>query len=206
MAEKLKLFSSSFGGYNKEEVVEYIEELNRKMTLLKEQYDFETARLENERCELEKKVDELSEKAESADKLSEENSLLKNDIENQKNAIIKAEEKISELSSKVSGYEVDYERNKIKAAKYDESILKAKNIVSEAEMCAKKILDDAKYEAESTARKVKEESDTLVNQNLKKVKFLYKRRDELLEAFSKVKNAAGGFYDEITNAMNSDEK
>ena len=52
MSKKKALFSGAIGGFNKTQVVEYLEELNRKARVMKEQTEFEISRLETEVAEL----------------------------------------------------------------------------------------------------------------------------------------------------------
>lgn len=216
MSKNLKLFSASIGGFNRSQVVEYLEELNRKARVNKEQSDFEIARLETEVAELSELRDrtaELQEKLEESEKLR---SLLESDMENQRQMMAELQSQRDSLAEKNAAMEKDYVLFREKAQRYDADRLEAGGILerskteagkrlAQAKAEASALLEKAKQEADEHARRVNEESDKLVEENIRKVKYLYKRRDELLSAFEKVKDAAGGFYDSVASTLSTEE-
>ncbi len=203
MAKREKMFSTSIGGFRKSEVVEFIEDINRKAKVTKESYEFEIARLESEVSELEHKSHLLEEATEKLSEYENKNRLLEDDVDNQRKIIADLGSENETLKAKVAELEKDYYIFKEKAAKYDKDLECSAGIVERARTEAGELLEKAKTEAREYAEKIKADSEKLIAENLKKVKYLYKRRDELLSAFEKVKNAAGGFYDNITSTLSS---
>ena len=217
-----KLFSVSIGGFKKSEVIEYIEELNRKAKMSKEQTDFDISRLRSEISELEKKVAdfemqtaELAQTKEKLESSDSENTILRSDVENQREVIESLQSRNDELSEKLAVLEKDYYSYKEKAEQYDADMKKSGGILERTKTEAARMLASANAEsaeiieaannsAREKAEKIAAESEKLVADNLKKVKYLYKRRDELLSAFEKVKDAAGGFYDNIASTLSKD--
>ena len=94
VANKNKLFSSAVGGFKKSQVVEYIEELNRKAKLMSEQSGFEISRLEAELHGFEEKNDSMRDQIKNLESeieklktVESENAMLKDDVENQRAVI-----------------------------------------------------------------------------------------------------------------------
>ncbi len=304
VSKKTKLFSGAFSGFKKSEVVEYIEELNRKAKMSKEESDFEISRLENENAELVERVSELDslkqdlgsakskltellekhnavleqladakkaldEKQEKCSllenetgclkdemfalkdeicslkdeneslvskngeafckisSLEEEKKLLSDDVANQRGIIMALQNSKAESDAAFELLKAENENLKRKAEKYDgDSIFaggvierakadaakmisdaneKASDVLSSAKLRAQDIIADAEMLGKKKVQLAIAESEREVAENLKKVKYLYKRRDELLNAFHKVKEAAGGFYDNIASTLSSSE-
>ena len=123
--------------------------------------------------------------------------------------------RIAKLQSEVdrlSEMEKDYQVCKEKAGAYDEDKQNSGGILERAKAESAKIIANCNAEAAEIIRSAKEtarikaeqlleESEKQVAENIRKVKYLYKRRDELLSAFEKVKDAAGGFYDNIASTL-----
>ena len=304
VSKKTKLFSGAIGGFKKSQVVEYIEELNRKAKMSKEESDFEISRLENENAELNEKLsgldslkedlacakskltellekhnavleqlaeakkalDEKQEKCsllenetgclkdemcalkdeicslkddndilaskngEAFDKISsleDEKKLLSDDVANQRGIIMALQNSKSEIDAAFELLKTENENLKRKAEKYDSDSIFAGGVIERAKTDAAKIVSDANEKASDVLSSAKlraqdiiadaatlgkkkaqlavAESEREVAENLKKVKYLYKRRDELLSAFQRVKEAAGGFYDNIASTLSSSE-
>ena len=207
-----KLFSTAMFGFQKAEVVEYLEKLNGKALLVKEQSEFEISRLQSEVNELEGRLHQAEEALVERDNLrtqlaSAESDcrILRDDTENQKHVITTLEDENASLKAHVAELEAACEASRTKAERYETEAKQAGGILDNAKKSAAEIVENARRTAESTAERIRDESEQLVAANVKKVKYLYKRRDELLSAFEKVKDAAGGFYDDIANALRDDE-
>lgn len=269
MSKRKKLFSGAIGGFKKSQVVEYIEELNRKAKMTKEESDYEITMLEKEIAELsdiresydevkasfeslnlrysdtyahleaanrelsekntalsdekerasrlesekETLLKECSELRSKCEKLESENKLLADDVSNQRSIILAQQAEKDSLSQKLVLSESESERYRIKAEKYDSDKIVAGDICERANAEAAKILSEARTRASDILAKAKLEADKAVAEseaevaeNMKKIRYLYKRREELLGAFRKVKDAAGGFYDNIASAFSDNEE
>lgn len=269
MSKRTKLFSGSIGGFKKSQVVEYIEELNRKAKMTKEESDYEITRLENEIAELsqiresydqvkadleslslqysdicpkyeaaaEKLLEKSSELALEQEKssrlekeneilvqevtalraklgkLEEENRMLSDDVSNQRGIILARQSELDSVSEKLARSESETEKYKAKAEKYDSDRLVAGDICERAKKEATRVLADARDKASDILAKAKldadktlAESEAELAENMKKIRYLYKRREELLGAFRKVKDAAGGFYENIASAFSDGEE
>lgn len=212
MQKNKKLFSGALGGFKKSQVVEYIEELNRKAKIAGEQSEFQIARLEQQLSEIESKTADYDDIKENLASLENERNMLLDDVNNQKEIISSLQRERDEFASRLAELERDYETYKNKAARYDEDVLNSGGILERAKSEAARTLSATKAEAseilreatesaKQTAQRLLADSEKQVAENIRKVKYLYKRRDELLSAFEKVKDAAGGFYESISAAL-----
>lgn len=212
MSHTKKLFSASIGGFNRAQVVEYLEEMNRKARIEKEQAEFEISRLESEAAELASLREKFSEITEKLAEIEKQNELLKSDIENQRATIEALQISCDSLSVRNAELEKEVPALREKALVYEQDKQNAGGILARAKAEAEKLFSQAKSdaaalleksrkEASEHAEKVNAESEKLVEENIRKVKYLYRRRDELLSAFQKVKDAAGGFYDSVANTL-----
>lgn len=220
VSKNKKLFKGSIGGFKKSQVVEYIEELNRKAKMSKEESDYEITRLESELSELSGQLEEFDEMKEElsllrqkCEDLENENKMLSDDVSNSKNMIISLNGEKDALSEKLSCVMTECDDLKYKAQKYESDKLLAGDICDRAKAEASKILADARGKASDILAKARVDADkTLADsekelaENLQKVRYLYKRREELLSAFCKVKDAAGGFYENIASALSDNEE
>ena len=282
MSKNKKLFSGAIGGFKKSQVVEYIEELNRKAKMTKEESDYEITRLENEISSLSgqlaelddikgnfeeakealEKLDatlsqvygdleetklalsekekafldekekasalsasnadlsaELSELRAKCEKLESENKMLSDDVQNQRGIILASQNENEALLQKLALSESECARYKEKAEQYDADLLfaggvceraktESSRILSETGEKAANLLTTAKLESDKIIAQANEEkaraiaeSEAVLEENMKKIRYLYKRREDLLAAFRKVKDAAGGFYDNVANTL-----
>jgi len=282
VSKNKKLFSGAIGGFKKSQVVEYIEELNRKAKMTKEESDYEITRLENEVSELlgqlsdlneikrnfeetkialqnleaklseaygvldqtklalsakehdclaaEEKVsalsasnaelaNELSDLRVKCEKLEDENKMLSDDVANQRGIILASQNENEALLQKLALSESECARYKEKAEQYDADLLfaggvceraktESSRILSETGEKAANLLTTAKLESDKIIAQANEEkaraiaeSEAVLEENMKKIRYLYKRREDLLAAFRKVKDAAGGFYDNVANTL-----
>ena len=219
MAKPEKLFSSAFRGFDREEVVAYIDELNRATQNAAAQNEARIAELSGEIASL-KQVDEqnanlrkqaLENKAQ-LDEAAEEIERLKNDAENQRLAISAAGERALALEAEVERLKTELAAEQRKAAAMEENakeydsmladvggILstarrKAEDLISEAGKRAEQIVGAAEQQAKAQANKLLSESDEKVAENMKKVKYLYRRQDELAELFKEHKAKVDSFF------------
>lgn len=213
------LFSKSFRGFSPDEVIAYIDELNvahrnvkaeslAKITVLEK--ELETAKLAAE--EALKLRDELTEKNEKIASLEADVERITTDAENQRLAIVSQTEKIAELEEQITQLKSSLEAAEIKSnameqnSKEYESMLadvdsilassrrKAMELVEEAEKRADMIIKAAEDEAKEKSKEIISKSDEHLNDNLKKVKYLYRRQDELAELFKEHKNKVDSFF------------
>ena len=222
MAKSEKLFTRSLRGFAPDEVIAYIDELNaahrnvkseseaRINTLSEELAGVKNALSENVtlREELSKKEKELSDKNSEIQRLREDN-------ENQGKAIYAQGERICELEGLVDALKTELESCQIKSAameknskEYDamladvDGILsnarrQAQNLIEQADKEAYSIVKNAKIEAKQASEQIISESDQKLNENLKKVKYLYRRQDELAEIFKEHKAKVDNFFASI---------
>lgn len=269
MSKKTKLFSGAIGGFKKSQVVEYIEQLNRKAKMTKEESDYEITRLESEVAELsgqlsdfeeiksaydeaKTEIDDLNSKLSAAcsqleeihgdlaaehersakleteneiiskelselrakyEKLEQENSMMSDDVANQRGIILAQQSDKDSLSQKLAFAEAEVAKYKAKAEKYESDKMIAGDICERAKSESARLLSDARDKASDILAKARLDADKTIAssqaelaENMKKIRYLYKRREELLSAFRKVKDAAGGFYENVASAFSEEEE
>ena len=203
------LFSVTFRGFSREEVAAYIAEMNRSFKESGAKYEAQIASLKEEleslkaakeQCgEIQK---EVAERDETIGKLNEELERLKNDRENAKLAASAAEERAATASKTVEGLKTELEAERIKSAameanakEYDSMLADVNGILStEAEKRAAQIVSDAEATAKAHADEIVSASDEKVAENMKKVKYLYRRQEELGEIFKDHKAKVEAFF------------
>ena len=233
---KDSLFRISLQGFNKQDVLDYIENLNVR-------YNKQTKEFEGEIDELNKQLEmlpELLKAKENYDKLKEENEILlkeKNDLEEalkaqtslieekdkaleEKDQLIdeayaenaKCGERIRELekSKPVSGAGIlqkdliseEFEEILNQARQEAESVMiKARDLAKEIINTAKEKAKIHEEEAKEKAEEVLRQSDEAVRDNLKKVKYLNRKKDELSGIFMDHKNQMETFFTSITQSL-----
>ncbi len=140
---------------------------------------------------------------------------MKDDVSTQRDIIGSLQQKNSELSSKLEAVSEmssryaeiakHYEQDKLEAGGVlERSKSQAEKIISEAQIEASSIIYKSKIQAQEKADEMIKESEKCLADNVRKIKYLQKRRGELLSAFEKIKNAAGGFYDNVANMLSKD--
>lgn len=220
VSKNRKLFKGSIGGFKKSQVVEYIEELNRKAKMTKEESDYEITRLETELAELSGQLESFDDMRsdmealrEKCEKLEAENIILKDDAANSRDMIISLNGEKDDLSAKLAECVSECENLKQKSDKYETDKLFAGEICDKARAEAAKIIADAREAANSILAKAQidadrklSESEKELAENMQKIRYLYKRREELLGAFRKVKDAAGGFYENIASTLGDNDE
>jgi cell division septum initiation protein DivIVA len=231
MGKNEKLFSMVFRGYDPGEVLAYIEVLDNVMKKTnKENQDkiddlsSETEKLKKMLAEKEEELLSVEYKEKEIEELKEELARITEDNENQREAIVSQEEKISELKKENEALKAVCEQEKIKSEALEENskeyasivadvnnILsearrKASELVSEATDKSAEIISDAKSRAKEEADAILEKSDEMLNENIKKVKYLYKRRDELAEIFKEHKAKVDNFFSSVNESMDKDKK
>lgn len=167
---------------------------------------------------------QLDEKDEVIKHKDEEIERLNNDAENQRLAIVDMGEKMSLLENKLSDAKnelneakTEIEAAAIKAAAMEknskeyeqmladvESVLatarrKAQELLHEAEQRASEIVESAEKEAKAKSERIISEADEHLNDNMKKVKYLYRRQDELAEIFRDHKAKVDSFFATISD-------
>ena len=198
MSKKEKLFKGALGGFKKSEVISYIEELNCKARIAREQYEFELSKVSDESAALRQENEALTLEKERVDSLVAENEMLKDDIENQKSTIEALSGEIEELKAQLSA-------EKEKCVRYAEKEALSGDVLENAHRQAKSIIDSANQKGAEIVENARIKSEREVADNVRKVKYLHARRDDMIKAFGKVKEAAGEFYGDIIKALNPEE-
>lgn len=198
LSKKEKLFKGSLGGFKKSQVIAYIEELNCKAKIAREQYEFELSKVSDECSALRAENESLTVEKEKMDSLVAENGMLKDDIENQKSAIEALTCEIEDLKAQLSS-------SREKCARYAEKEALSGDVLENARLEAKGIIDSANQKGAEIVENAKLKSEREVADNVRKVKYLHARRDDMIKAFGKVKEAAGEFYGDIIKALNPEE-
>lgn len=238
VSKNKSLFSTSISGFKKSEVVEYLEELNRKSKMEREAAEYErnslasennslseenealkdkVAEFERNAKEFEEMKTKLGELEENLSFKDEELKLLKDDVATQREIIASVQNENGELKSKLSESEKiralceekanSYENDKLEAGGVlEKARAEAQSIISKARTDADAIVFNARTEAEIKVNTMLAESEKDLAENVKKIKYLQKRKAEMLSAFAKVKEAAGGFYDNIASVILKDSE
>ena len=226
---KDSLFRTSLQGFNKQDVTDYIDNLNIR-------YNKQTDELEDEITALKKELEampELIRAKEDYDKLKEENELLqkeKNDLADALKAQGAELEEKEQLLEEAFSENAEYRKRikQLEATSKDylssntgrdnfteefEEILsqarkEAESVIVRAKELAGEIVDTAKEKArvqEETARAQAQEairqSDEAVRDNLKKVKYLNRKKDELSGIFKNHKTQMDSFFTSITQTL-----
>ena len=153
----------------------------------------------------------------------EEIARLSADTENQKQAIVAQGDKIEALESELANVKSELEALEIKntalvnnskeyesmladvdsiligARRQAESVVlqaeeKAREILSDAEKRADEMMVSTESDAKQKAKNIISEADEKLNESLKKVKYLYRRKDELSELFKEHKAKVDNFF------------
>ena len=213
------LFSVTFRGFSREEVAAYIAEMNRSFKESETKYEARLASLQEEldglkaageKCgEMQKDVSERDEKISS---LQEEIERLKTDKENARLAATAAEEHANGAYQTIEKLKTELEAERIKTAameanakEYDSMLAdvngilstarrNAEELIEEAEKRAKQIVSEAEQDAKAHAEQIVSASDEKVAENMKKVKYLYRRQEELGEIFKDHKTKVEAFF------------
>lgn len=231
MASGENLFSRTFRGFAPDEVIAYIDELNAAQRSAKAESDAKINALSEELDAMKKNGSENEElKASAAQKdetIAEKNAEIERltaDTENQKKAIEAQGDKIAELENIVAELKTELEAAHIKnsameknSKEYEamladvDSILsssrrKAEELVADAERKSAEIIENAKSEAKEKTAEIISASDERVNENMKKVKYLYRRQDELAEIFREHKAKVDSFFASIPDTAGKNER
>lgn len=219
MARNDNLFTKCFRGFSPEEVIAYIEELNAahrnakaesdsKIHALSEELDF----LKDADARCAEATAAFSEKEAEIAKLTEDNENQRLAIEAQGDKIIALENEIKELKTKLEASEIKSAAMEANSKEYEsmladvDSILsgarrQAENLIAEAEKKASEIVSDAETKAKDKSAHIIAESDEKLNENMKKVKYLYRRQDELAELFKDHKAKVDSFFASIADTI-----
>ena len=202
-----KLFRSSVGGYNKEDVRKYIEEIDAAATETKQTLESRIRELECENASLAEKICELdklrSAKAQ-ADELLEKNKALEEEKAALEASILAQGEKLAELEeqkAKEDEESANIIRNLLESARTE-----ASSLLLRAKDAAEKIISEAKEKARQDSEKAKEESDELVKVNLEKVRYLHKKKTELADIFREHKAKVDSLFSTISDSFKGEGK
>ena len=236
------LFRTSLQGFNKQDVTNYIDELNvkykkqmkeaqdeirsmkkevDKMPKLRaeikktDEYKAEAELLKKEIADLHAAIkaqgEDMAEKEKLLEEAFRENDMLKEEIASLKeDNLLLLRDAPSELDS----------RNVEEVERIlDEARTEAEKVIEKANYYAKQIIDDARTKArekEEEARRHSDEairrsdeairkSDEAVKDNLKKVKYLNRKKDELNDIFKNHKSKMDSFFSSISKTLGGDE-
>lgn len=223
MAKSESLFSRSFRGFAPDEVIAYIDELNAAHLSSKAESDAKINALSDEISSLKKAGGENSVLREKNTELNAEIERLSTDNKNLNSSVEAQGDKIAELEQQLSGLRTELESEKIKktameknSREYEamladvDSILsssrrKAEELVGEAEKRAAEIIENAQKEAKKKFEEIISQSDEHLNENMKKVKYLYRRQDELAELFKEHKAKVDSFFASVSDVTEKND-
>lgn len=223
MANSDNLFTRSFRGFSPEEVISYIDELNALHKNAKSESDSRIHALTEELDSLKNAAENynsakalLAEKDTEIERLNNDNENLRAAMAAQGEKQLALEEEVRELKTKLEAANIKTAAMESNSREYEamladvESILsgarrQAEGLVAQAEKKAAEIIADAEKTAKEKMEKIVSESDEKVNENMKKVKYLYRRQDELAELFRAHKSKVDSFFASISNSS-SDKK
>ena len=219
MAHSDSLFSRTFRGFSPEEVVAYIDELNRSVKSTNEQNNARIAKLSAELDSLKEADgqiavlrDTLSEKEAQIAAQQEEIERLTNDAENGRLALAASGEKLVENEECIKQLKAELEASAIKMAAMQENAKEyealcadvdgvlasarreAQTLLADASAKADEMLRAAEKKAREQSEKLLAETDEKLSENMKKVKYLYRRQDELSEIFKEHKAKVDSFF------------
>lgn len=231
MAKSENLFSVVFRGFSREEVIVYMEEMNRTFRENTDGYEARIAALTKEleeskalkdRCETLEK--QLEEKDASIREAKEENERLREDVDNVRAAVTASEERAAALEATLETTKTELAAEKLKSAAMEENakeydtmladvngILstarrKAEELIDEAGTHAERIVEEAGKKAKTEAEDIVAASEEKVADNMKKVKYLYRRQDELSEIFKDHKNKVDAFFASLPLLSGEEDK
>lgn len=219
MSDNTTMFPKKLRGFDPEKVIAYIEELDanavktaeenkRKLASLEEKIDA----LAEEKRALEEERDALSVHKAENESLKSDLAAARADNDNLCAAIAASQAEKEDLVKQLETVKAELEAAKLResavgenAKEYEtmladvgailaEARAEAGKVIGEAKSRAEEILSDAKAEASVKSKKLLEESEEKVNENMRKVKYLYRRRDELAAIFRKHKEEVDSFF------------
>lgn len=214
---KQKLFKSAFRGYNKKDVMTYIENLDIQAVNTKKELEGKIRELESQ-LEV---LPQLKKDKQAYDELIIKHASLekeKQDLESAVTAlgqeheqkVSMLESKISELSAQNALLEQQLEQAKEVQENFEEEkkelsqILEsarneAASLIEKAKTSAEKIIADAKHNASVQAQNIKNQSAELISTNLKKVKLLSRKKDELAQIIKDHKSKVDSLFSSISD-------
>ncbi len=200
-----EIFSTVMRGYKKDEVVEYIANLNAQLQDLKEQLDKKEAELERARLE-QKEVDETEKEAQTLQ--------LKQQIETDLRAQmqLQMEEEVSRLvAQKTEEVRAQSEMYRAKAEEYDAQRDAIAEIMLDARRNADEVMNRARTEAEairlsalarfdelgaafSVMRSNMQVEKTDIHQRLEQIKIMLQSFDDKMEQMEKTIDSSKGEF------------
>ncbi|MCR5353766.1 MAG: hypothetical protein K6D98_05610 [Clostridiales bacterium] len=230
MNKNEKLFSLAFRGYDQSEVLAYIEVLDNAMKKANkenqdkiEDLNSEIEKLKKALAEKEEELLSLEEKENEIKELKEELAKITEDNENQREAIASQGDELLKIKEENEKLKAFAEQAKIKNEALEENskeyaliVADVNNILSEARRKATELVKDASSKSEEiiteAKSKAKEEADAIIsksdemlNENMRKVKYLYRRRDELAEIFKEHKAKVDDFFSSVNESIDKDK-
>ncbi len=223
MAAKGTLFSKSFRGFDPDEVTAYLEELDRKA---KQTLDEKDAQIAAEKAKAEtlaqvQKENEAlrAEKESLAGKLQtleEENRDIKQAIAAQGEELEQIKAENGKLKTEREAIEIRCGALEENAKEYEGMLADVNHILSEARRKAEELVEDARHKASEMIDRAKADakrqsdeiiaqSDEKVNENMKKVRYLYRRKDELAEIFREHKERVDSFFSTLPDKEDKDK-
>ncbi len=225
--EEVIAYIDELGSSHKKIMLEKDSEISKLSEQLEKAKDAE-AKLANASEELEK----LREQSLAKD---EEIARLTQDSENQRAAIASQGDKLAELENALTNAKSELEALQIKnsalesnSKEYEsmladvDSILtgarrqaealviqaqeQAQAIVNDAQKQADGVINSAEIDAKEKAKNIITQADEKLNENLKKVKYLYRRKDELAELFKEHKAKVDSFFASISFGDSENKK
>lgn len=218
MANSDNLFTRCFRGFSPEEVISYIDELNAAHKNSKSESDSRIHALTEELDSLKNAAENYSSAKEQLSEKESEIERLNNDNENQRIAMaaqgekmLALEEEIKDLKTKLEAANIKTSAMESNSKEYEamladvESILsaarrQAQSLIAEAEKKAADIIISAEKTAKERTAEIVSASDEKVSENMKKVKYLYRRQDELAELFRDHKSKVDSFFASIADS------
>lgn len=208
MTEKMKLFENEWMGYKKSEVNEYIEKLDQNGSRLKEELEkslAEQASLTGKLYSYEKSVGDYEKASEALRAAEEKIAVLEVELTKKEEPQVDlsaVSEQIAALEAENRGLknrlmEKESESTEKNRSEKDilsdrfaylehistEAKIKASQVVAEAQEKARDIIEQAKLSAVMEADVLTRESKALLEENMRKLKYIYRRRDELKQLF-----------------------
>lgn len=218
MANSDNLFTRCFRGFSPEEVISYIDELNAAHKNSKSESDSRIHALTEELDSLKNAAENYNSAKEQLSEKESEIERLSNDNENQRLAMVAQgekmlalEEEVRDLKTKLEAADIKTSAMEANSKEYEamladvESILsaarrQAQSLITEAEKKAGEIIANAEKTAKERTAEIVSASDEKVSENMKKVKYLYRRQDELAELFRDHKSKVDSFFASIADS------
>lgn len=188
MSEKTSLFQKEWLGFNREEVIAYIEKVNNSASKL--QQDLTLARekaaiAEEKQKQLELKVTELTEA--------------------NKAILVEKEKQDKEYTEKKSTDSDNLNKRYLYLEKLEKDAKKqAEELLLQANKKAEQILLQAREKSKIESEQITKDSKQQLEENLRKLKYLYRKKEELEMSFDSWQKEIKNFFESIKNDFKKD--